>query len=198
MLIESNVQITKAYKRLRVWCTFADRSSTVSSSKTAHRPLSMTRFYQDLHRSLQPIHKPLLASTSIASITQRLEGSRAAAADAMSATVRAASATRSSRPRSHDLNSVYDLIFDPILLTVHTSIPNVPEPGTPAAEGIISTHSNAGRTSSDPSPPSTSLWTRVEALNVHSPILNTLLSVKLPRTTTSAHARPPGAGGSCG
>ena len=64
------------------------------------------------------------------------------------------------------MRPIFDLIYDPRLLTVHTSIPNIPDPGTSAAEGLeVSGHSVAG-------------WTRVDALNVHSQVLATLQSVR--------------------
>jgi hypothetical protein len=47
---------------------------------------------------------------------------------------------------------------------VHSSIPNIPDPGTLIAEGLSSDTSLAG-------------WSRVEALNVHSQILATVTSM---------------------
>lgn len=62
---------------------------------------------------------------------------------------------------------VYTLIYDPRLQTLSSNIPNIPEPGTAAAEGFASTAAGRGVDG----------WTRVEALNVHFAILNTLSSV---------------------
>ncbi|KAL1612227.1 hypothetical protein SLS60_000451 [Paraconiothyrium brasiliense] len=60
---------------------------------------------------------------------------------------------------------IYDLVYDPRTLTVHSSIPNIPDPGTLIAEGLSSDASLAG-------------WSRVEALNVHSQILATVTSTR--------------------
>lgn len=61
--------------------------------------------------------------------------------------------TKSSQP-------ICDLVYDPSNLTVHTTIPNIPEPGLTAEE-----------TAAAP-------WTKVEALTVHSQILNTYISTR--------------------
>ena len=61
--------------------------------------------------------------------------------------------TQSSQP-------ICDLVYDPSNLTVHTTIPNIPEPGLTADEIA------AGP------------WTRIEALSVHSQILNTFTSTR--------------------
>jgi hypothetical protein len=60
---------------------------------------------------------------------------------------------------------IYDLVYDPRTCTVHSSIPNIPDPGTLVAEGL---GSNA----------SASEWSRLEALNVHSQILATVTSTR--------------------
>lgn len=60
---------------------------------------------------------------------------------------------------------IYDLVYDPRTLTVHSSIPNIPDPGTLIAEGLGSDAATAG-------------WSRVEALNVHSQILATVSSTR--------------------
>ncbi|EGP83038.1 uncharacterized protein MYCGRDRAFT_88345 [Zymoseptoria tritici IPO323] len=143
----------KDYRRLRVlvyvhrpfmYCfLFEDRTPS----------LSVAGFFKDLHHNLLPIHKPLLSSTSVARVAQRIEE------------------TQTPSKKSKEPTAIYDLIYDPALLTVHTSVPNIPEPGTSAAEGIIS-----GMKSSSINSPS--LWTRIEALNVHSQILSTLSSVQ--------------------
>ena len=33
---------------------------------------------------------------------------------------------------------LYDLVYDPVKMTVRTNVPNIPVPGTLAAEGILS------------------------------------------------------------
>jgi hypothetical protein len=61
---------------------------------------------------------------------------------------------------------IYDLVFDPRTYTVHSSLPNIPDPGTLLAEGLSSdSRSETG-------------WSRVEALNVHSQILATITSTR--------------------
>ena len=130
--------------------------------------LQYTKFYRDLHRNLVPIHKPLLASTDPAKVAERIENSHATPSD--SETASTSSRTNKLPSKGSNSTPIFNLIFDPRRLTLHTSIPNIPKPGTPAAEGILS--SLMGDSSTRPS------WTRVEALNVHSQILNTLTSVK--------------------
>lgn len=61
---------------------------------------------------------------------------------------------------------IYDLVWDPRTMTVHSSIPNIPDPGTLIAEGLSSKEGTAGG------------WSRVEALNVHSQMLATIASTR--------------------
>ncbi|KAJ9642407.1 hypothetical protein H2199_004788 [Coniosporium tulheliwenetii] len=70
---------------------------------------------------------------------------------------------------------IYDLVFDPRTLTIHSSIPNIPEPGSAAAEGIAvpGLGSGSGGLGSREAP-----WTRVEALNVHAQILATVAGTR--------------------
>ena len=103
--------------------------------------LTMSSFYRSLHHQLGPLQRPLLSSTSPANVSQRIWD---------------ASAARSTAPSTNS-QPIYDLVYDASNLSIHTSIPNIPEPGTAAAEGLGS---------------SDVPWTRVEALNVHSQILN--------------------------
>lgn len=63
---------------------------------------------------------------------------------------------------------IYDFIYDPISLTIHSTIPYIPEPGTAHAEGLSSI------SASPLAPP----WTRVEALSVHSQILATVVNTR--------------------
>lgn len=108
--------------------------------------LAIPSFYRSLHHQLGPLQQPLLSSTSPTKVSERL--SEAAAP-------RSTVTTRSSQPIS-------DLVYDPYNLTVHTTIPNIPEPGSsPSAQ-------TAGKRS----------WTRVEALSVHSQMLNTYASTR--------------------
>ncbi|KAK3670506.1 hypothetical protein LTR78_009610 [Recurvomyces mirabilis] len=135
--------------------------------------LSYPSFYQTLHKDLQPIHKPLLSSTSISRSARRLEESQADRPDE-AASVRSSGSSKPSRSGTDatEPRPVFDLIYDPQLLTVRTSIPNIPEPGTPAAEGL-SMGSDA-RQSNMPAD-----WTRLDALNVHNQVLSTLQSSRI-------------------
>ncbi|KAL8802601.1 MAG: hypothetical protein Q9182_003691 [Xanthomendoza sp. 2 TL-2023] len=108
--------------------------------------LAIPSFYRSLHHQLGPLQRPLLRSTSPSKVAERV---REASAPKSTVT------TRSSHP-------VYDLVYDPHNLTVHTTIPNIPEPGS------------ARKPQAASSPP----WTRVEALSVHSQVLNTYSSTR--------------------
>jgi hypothetical protein len=131
--------------------------------------LQYTKFYKILHLNLAPIYRPLLASTNPAKAVERIESSRTTASESETASVSSASRSPSKRTAA---KPIYHLMYDPRLLTTYTSIPNIPEPGTPAAEGILTALTGAGDTGGR------SPWTRIEAMNVHSQILNTLASVK--------------------
>ncbi|OMP83247.1 Vacuolar fusion protein CCZ1-like protein [Diplodia seriata] len=122
-------------------------------SRTA--TLSYPAFYRHLHSYLAPLHKPLTISTSPNRVAARI----AASANPYSTTA------GGSGPNTQP---IYDLIYDPLHLTVHSSIPNIPEPGTAGAEGL----GTANGATNGP------CWTRVEALNVHSQILATLGSAR--------------------
>ena len=113
------------------------------------------------------MHNPLLSSTSTQKVTERFENAHGTNTESESASTSSANKSPSKSSKS---SAIFDLIYDPRLLTLHTSIQNIPQPGTPAAEGIL--------TSLMPDRVSRPQWTRVEALNVHSQILNTLASVK--------------------
>lgn len=155
------------YQRLRVLVyvqrpfiyTFLFESATPS--------LKLDSYYRTLHLHLRPLHKSMLNSTSTYQVAQRIATSLLPPPESTSV-----DATQFPFNDYHN-SPVFDLVYDPLTYTLHTSLPNIPEPGTPAAEGLgtaIGTTSN-GRT--DPPP-----WTRIEALNVHSQILNTLMSVR--------------------
>ena len=107
--------------------------------------LAMPSFYRSLHHQLGPLQRPLLASTSPSKVSERLWEAAAPKSTA---------STKSSQP-------ICDLVYDPARLTVHTTIPNIPEPGPYPGD-------------SQEAPP----WTRVEAMSVHSQILNTYSSTR--------------------
>ncbi|KAG8528061.1 uncharacterized protein KY384_006977 [Bacidia gigantensis] len=103
--------------------------------------LALPFFYRSLHHQLGPLRRPLLKSTDPAMVTQRLWET---------ANPRSTSQARNGR-------LIQDLVYDPNRLTIHASIPNIPEPA-----------SDLGDLGTD--------WSRVEALGVHSQILNTYVA----------------------
>ncbi|RMZ74859.1 hypothetical protein DV737_g5670, partial [Chaetothyriales sp. CBS 132003] len=147
--------------------------------------LAIPSFYRSIHHQLGPLQKPLLRSTDPARIPERVLG--------LLGEQVGGSGTQNS--------NLYDLTYDPVKMTVRTSIPNIPMPGTLAAEGFTSlrgpptssvrTVSGAWYTLGIPIGSSASSqssvpeagdgaaallqtdWSRVEALNVHTQILNT-------------------------
>lgn len=162
----SSNEATKRFQRLRV-LVYIHRPFIYGFLFEQRTPaLSVSSFYKSLHQNLVPIHKPLLSSTNIATVAQRI-------ADSHAVLPGNEPANTEKTPYEPPKNiPILDLVYDPASLTVHTSIPNIPEPGTPAAEGIGPTSSGK-----DAPPP----WTRVEAINVHSQILNTLTSTQRSR-----------------
>lgn len=108
--------------------------------------LTYPSFYHDLHHHLTPLRGPLMRSTAPEIVAASL-----------------ASSLPQPESSNRGLNyPIYDFVYSPSNLTVRTSIPNIPVPGTAAAEGISS---NDGEMNA---------WTRVEALSVHSRILDTV------------------------
>lgn len=108
--------------------------------------LTYPSFYHDLHNHLTPLQGPLLRSTDPATVAASLVSSLP-------------QPQSPSRGLSHP---IYDFVYSPRNLTVRSSIPNIPAPGTAAAEGISSADGEANA------------WTRVEALSVHSRIIDTV------------------------
>ncbi|KAH7389702.1 hypothetical protein DE146DRAFT_725495 [Phaeosphaeria sp. MPI-PUGE-AT-0046c] len=117
--------------------------------------LSLASFYRDIHNFFSPLHRSLDKSTSPDKVATRL-----LAAANPHTTI---SSTRGSEPNTQP---IYDLVYDPRTLTIHSSIPNIPDPGTLIAEGLSSNHIHASN------------WSRVEALNVHSQMLATVASTR--------------------
>lgn len=98
--------------------------------------LALSTLYRSLHYQIGPLIKPLLASTSF----------------------------RASRPDISDdtpdsSSPIYSLIWDPNLLTINSTIPNIPDP-----------HQAQMNTAQIPP------WTRIEGLNTHMQIINTYIS----------------------
>lgn len=107
--------------------------------------LAIPAFYRSLHHQLGPLQRPLLASTSPTKVSGRLWEATAPKSTAAMA----------------NTQPISDLVFDPLRLTVHTTIPNIPEPGQNASDAATILP-----------------WTRIEALRVHSQILNTYASTR--------------------
>ena len=178
----------RSYQKERSNTALTDASTLMTNTRRVrvliyvHRPfmycflfqdrtpaLSVTHFYRNLHQNLKPIHKPLLSSTSASKFAQRVQEAQSGVLESDTASI--ASGGGKSPSKETDSRPIYDLVYDPSQLTIHTSIPNISEPGTPAAEGIFSRWTGGGATASPG-------WNRVEALNVHSQILNSLASTQ--------------------
>ncbi|PNP54471.1 hypothetical protein THARTR1_05028 [Trichoderma harzianum] len=94
--------------------------------------LAWDTLYRSLHYQLAPLRKPLLASTRY----------------------------RPERPDAGPVSShIQDLVWDPPSLTVHSSIPNIPDFFPDA-------------TASSSSSPSSSSWSRADAVSTHLHLLN--------------------------
>lgn len=102
---------------------------------------------QALSTHLDPLHKSLLTSTAYRPEKPDLGGSLAATTA-----------------------QIYDLVFDPRTLTIHSTIPNIPEP-------VLRGNSNTNA-AGPPAPLHPRPWTRVEALNTHTQILNMFASTR--------------------
>ncbi|KAF2740647.1 hypothetical protein EJ04DRAFT_454895 [Polyplosphaeria fusca] len=116
--------------------------------------LNIAPFYRNLHIYFSPLHRPMSNSSAPDRVAARI-----AAASSPTTTV---STSVNSAPNMHP---IYDIVYDPRTLTVHSTIPNIPDPGSLSAEGLGN--------SSFPL-----RWSRVEALNVHSQILSTVASTR--------------------
>ena len=130
-----NVSLTESQQRPFIF-TFLFELHTES--------LAMPTFYHSIHHQLGPLRRPLLASTSPSKVRERLWEASAP---------KSTTAMNRSEP-------IWDLVYDPANLTVHTSIPNIPE------LSAFSKPDSGHRAAAAP-------WTRPEALGVHSQILNT-------------------------
>ena len=145
-----------------IYCFFfEDRTSSLSYSS----------FYKTLHQTLRSIHRPLLSSTSHSRIALRSDTANEQSETASISGGQMGPSQSTQQTLASMRQPVYHLIYDPKTLTIQTNLPNIPEPGTPAAEGIFS----SGRSQDNPT---SRAWTRIEALGVHSSVLNTLESVK--------------------
>ncbi|KAJ9606778.1 hypothetical protein H2200_008787 [Cladophialophora chaetospira] len=158
-----------------------------------HTPnLTVPGFYRAIHHTLGPLQKSLLRSTDIQRWTERIRGSLVVATDPSGED----GGKQPLTPESKDINEIYDLLYDPAKSTIRTSIPNIPIPGSLAAEGLhrsaqsvrpitvsgswytlgIPISPSSGGSTTSPGGAATlvkSRWTRIEALNVHTHIMAT-------------------------
>lgn len=145
-----------------------------------HTPsLTIPSFYRNIHHQLGPLQTPLLRSTDPARVAGRMAGLMG---NEHSTTVAQGGV---------ESNNIYDVIYDPVKMTVRTTVPNIPIPGSLAAEGLASRSStvtvsgswytlgipigNSIPSASQATPEKLvqSDWTRVDAINAHTQILNT-------------------------
>jgi hypothetical protein len=117
--------------------------------------LSLPAFYRNLHTFFAPLHRPLSASTSPARVAERI-----ASASQPYTTTPPQRPQTSGGQADPVIQPIFDIVYDPRSLSVHASIPNIPIPGTYAAEGLRGPNSNIPEG-----------WSRAEAMNVHSAIL---------------------------
>lgn len=96
--------------------------------------LTNSSLYRSLHHQIGPLIKPLLSSTSF----------------------RASKPIIAVNGRGDTVTPIYDLVWDPKLLTVTSTIPNIPDPYLAYSK-----------------PRQQLPWSRIEALNTHMQILNT-------------------------
>ena len=143
-----------------------------------HTPsLAYPTFYRSIDHQLGPLQKPLLNSTDPKRAIERIASSLSDRETNMS-----------SPSLGLPLEPIYDLFYDPAKLTIRSSIPNIPIPGTRETEGLsnpTSSHYASGSwltlgipTSASYTPQSSALTpsatsvNRIQALNIHTHILN--------------------------
>ncbi|KAJ4994271.1 hypothetical protein SVAN01_00100 [Stagonosporopsis vannaccii] len=128
-----------------------------------HRTPSLTlaSFYRSLHAFFAPLHRSLDRNTMPSRVAQRLLAAQ-----------NPQTTTSSTLAQGPNTSLIYDLVWDPRTLTVHSSLPNIPDPGTLIAEGLSSKTAEGGG------------WSRLDALNVHAHILATLASTRQGRSGT--------------
>ena len=101
--------------------------------------LSYASFYRSIDHQLGPLRKPLLKSTALETLQNRFSNTLS---------LKTVTSVDSKQP-------IYDLIYDPVNSTIHSTIPSIPDVHNLKPE-----------------------WSRLDALNVHSQILNTHLITK--------------------
>ncbi|KAF2420555.1 hypothetical protein EJ08DRAFT_642037 [Tothia fuscella] len=111
--------------------------------------LQLPGFYKNMHTFFAPLHKPLSSSTSPARVAERINAASTPYTTSPPPQQAQGMAEQPDQP-------IFDIVYDPRSLSVHASIPNITIPGTQAAEGFGNVPIG---------------WSRAEALNVHSAIL---------------------------
>lgn len=114
--------------------------------------LSMCSLYTTLHGCLDALHESLASVTSPENVILNISKHQS------SITL---TPTKNNHKKISLTNPVYDLLFDPLNLTIQSSIPNIPNL-------IFSATEDSTISAKRP------LWSRSEALNVHFQILNTI------------------------
>ncbi|KAK4230258.1 hypothetical protein QBC38DRAFT_469834 [Podospora fimiseda] len=116
--------------------------------------LALEGFYKSLHMQLTPLHKPLLVSTRYRPERPDTTG------DESSTRTKGVSAASA---------QIYDLVWDPVGLTIHSTLPNIPEPWRSHIPNPVLSSSKNKRMMQ---------WNRVEAINTHNQILNIIGSTR--------------------
>ncbi|EJT80394.1 hypothetical protein GGTG_00394 [Gaeumannomyces tritici R3-111a-1] len=111
--------------------------------------LAWDGLYKSLHSQLAPLRRPLLSSTSYRPERPGVGGE---GVDGVAAGVGGGPAV------------IYDLVWDPNSLTIHSTIPSVPDPAATSIGGSVAA------------------WSRVEALNTHTQMLNTYIATRHDRS----------------
>ncbi|KAK3953978.1 hypothetical protein QBC32DRAFT_104060 [Pseudoneurospora amorphoporcata] len=112
--------------------------------------LAWEGFYRNLHQQMAPLRKSLLRATAY-----RPE--------------------RPLDPVAGGSGQIYDLVWDPKELTVHSTILNIPEPPVPVAAGVVG---GGGGPDTVPAKAAKAPWSRIEALNTHNQILNMFVNTR--------------------
>lgn len=102
--------------------------------------LSIPSFYRGIHHQLGPLQRALLRSTDPSRIAERVAEAVGHKFDGSGG------------------SGLYDLIYDPLRNTVRSSIPNIPVPGTLAAEGILTNKRTSGAGSASGSRTVSGAW----------------------------------------
>lgn len=125
-------------------------------------------FYRTLTQyHLNPLHKPLLRSTSPPNSEDR----------AM-ALLQRASAPSAQDAHAFQEHPLYDFSSDPVTRTIQTSLPGIPERGRSRGRAVNAPWHSAFHD------PAVNEWTRADALNVHMHILSVYAQTGTPGATT--------------